>query len=109
MKIFSLLLLPLICVLLSSCQSHRRDIENAAVLVNQLNLMAAQEIAHEKNGDPPPKRFPTWQAFWHNRIFALQHSAQDARHGHVSTRQIADANVTFIIQKRAQLGLPPIQ
>lgn len=103
-------LLVVICLSLAACQSHRRQEEqNAAALLNQLNLMAAQEIAHEKNGDPPPKRFPSWQAFWQNRFMALRLSRGTPRRGHLSVQQIAAADITFIKQKRAELGLPAVE
>jgi hypothetical protein len=102
-------LLVLVCVSLAGCQSrHRREVAISAVLVNQLNLMAAQEIAHEKNGDPPPKGFPNWRAFWQNRIFALKQSVDNPRNRHVNIKQITDDAILFIMEKRRELGLPPL-
>ena len=78
-------------------------------MLNVLKQVATLEILHEKHGDPPPQRFPTWQAFWHNRFFALQLSSDATHHGHVSVQQIADADIAFIKQKRAELVLPPVE
>ena len=100
----------LVGLLLSCCQSSRhREEQNAALLLNQLNVTAAQEIAHEQHGDPPSHHFPSWQAFWQNRFFALRQSSQDAKRGHIGTRQIANADIAFIKRKRAELGLPPVE
>ena len=106
----SLLLLFVILLLVSGCESHRhKEEQNAALLLNQLNVTAELEIVHEQHGDPPPHHFSSWQAFWHNRFFALRQSSQEARRGRIGTRQIANADIAFIKRRRAELGLPPAE
>ena len=102
------LLLLLACLLPVACQSHRQKAaQRAAATLSGLNLAATLDLSREKNGAAPPRRFPTWVAYW-QRHFATLHIAPPGRDRDTGAwREVAGLHLAFVKQKRAELGLPP--
>ena len=72
-------LLLFACLWLAACQSHRREEANrATATLSIMNQVAAMDIAHEKNGDPPPRRFATWPAYWQHHFATLPLHADES-------------------------------
>ena len=108
MKTLSRLLLLLACLLLAACQTHRRESANRAIAtLNVMNQVAAVDIAHEKNGEPPPRRFATWPAYWQHHFATLHFTPTSRDSGNQGMRNIPNLHLAFVRQKRAEAGLPP--
>ena len=108
MKNPSLLLLSFVCLLLAACQSYRRQAADRAVAtLNVLNQVALVDIAHEKNGDPPPRGFATWPAYWRHHFGTLRFTPANHDRNNPGLRDVGSLNLTFVKQKRAEAGLPP--
>lgn len=101
-------LLLVICLLLTSCQSHRqRDADRAVAMLNVMNQVAAVEIEHEKNGEPPPAHFPSWPAYWQHHFATMHYTPPKHERGNDPFRNIGSDNLAFVKQRRAELDLPP--
>ena len=107
MKPPSLLLLLLAGLWLASCQSHRREQANrATATLNIMNQVAAMDIAREKNGDPPPRRFATWPAYWQHHFATLRFTPTNHDRGNAGLSNLAGLHRVFVQQQRAAAGLP---
>ena len=102
------LLLLLACLLLAACQSHRRQEANRAMAtLNVLNQVALIDIAREKKGDPPPRSFATWPAYWHHHFGTLRFTPTNHDRNNTGLRDVGSLNLAFVKQKRSEAGLPP--
>ena len=75
--------------------------------LNVLNQVALVDIAHEKNGDPPPKGFATWSAYWDHHFGTLRFTPTNRDRNNAGLRDVGSLNLIFVKQKRAEAGLPP--
>ena len=97
-----------VCLLLTACQSHRRQEANRAVaMLNVMNQVATVNIEHEKNGDPPPPRFASWPAYWQHHFATLHYTPPRHEKASDPMRNVGNENLAFVKQRRTELGLPP--
>ena len=97
-----------LCLLKTACQSHRRqEAERAVATLSVMNAMAARDIGHEENGDPAPRYFASWPAYWQHHFATLHYTPPKHEKGNNPTRNIGDENLAFVKRRRAMLGLPP--
>ena len=108
LRCLGLLLLLFVCLLPAACQSHRqKTAQRAAATLSGLNLAATLDLNREKNGAAPPRRLPTWPAYW-QRHFATLHIVPPGRDRDIGVwREIAGLHLAFVKQRRAEMGLPP--
>ena len=98
------------CLTLSACQSHRRqEAERAVAMLKVMNQVAAADIEHEKNGDPPPRHFASWPAYWQHHFTTLHYTPPKHEKGNDPMRNVGDENLAFVKQRRAELSLPPFE
>ena len=110
MKNPALLLLLFAGLWLASCQSHRREEANrATATLNLMNQVAALDIARERNGDLPPRRFATWPAYWQHHFATLLFTPTNHDRGNGGLGNLAGLHRMFVQQQRAAAGLPPFE
>ena len=103
------LLLPLlICLLQTSCQSHRQQAASqAAAVLGVMNQVAALDIEHEKNGYPPPAHCASWPAYWQHHFATLRYVPPKHEKANDPMRNVGNEHLIFVRVRRAGLGLPP--
>ena len=101
-------ILLVLCLTLSACQSHRRqEAERAMAILNVMNQVAAADIEHERNRDPPPQHFTSWPAYWQHHFATLHYTPPKHEKADDPMRNVGDENLAFVKERRAELGLPP--
>ena len=109
MKICPLLFTLAVGTLLTACQPRSIDWDGSGAAATQvMNRMEAQQIEREKHGDPAPKGYATWRAYWHSRLVTLEPNAWYPDQGSGSLGHITGQTAVFIRQERAKAGLPPV-
>lgn len=104
----SLLLIVFVCLLQTSCQSHRRQAANqAAAVLGVLNQMAALDIEHERQGAPPPQGFASWPIYWQQHFATLRYVPPKHEKANAPMRSVGNEHLLFVKVRRAGLGLPP--
>ena len=76
-------------------------------MLNVMNQVAAADIEHEKNGDPPPQHFASWPAYWQHHFATLHYTPPKHEKANDPMRNVGSENLAFVKQRRAELGLPP--